>query len=356
MKWLALAGGPVAGVVVFLLIFSGYSPPPIVVTDALAPGGEYAPSALAKSDIPADVLAIYQAAARTCPGMDWAILAAIGKIETNHGRSTLPGVHSGQNSAGAMGPMQFLQGTWNAYKTATPGHIIPNVYDIADAIYSAAKMLCHDGAAIGLPPPPKSAVAAWKKLHDAIWAYNHADWYVNQVEAQADSYRGAWVASITPVAAVTAAGITSGNPLGPDCPHPPISQGFGPSTLQGEPAAHGYAHFHTGIDLACPFGTPIREIGAPGILTLNPAGPQNGFGNEPVVETRTTSGDHYFVRYGHLDAFGPGLHSGQAVKPGDLLGYEGCTGYCTGPHLHFEVDSGSLSVAASIDPRSWLAL
>src|SRR5207302_8268223 len=119
--------------------------------------------------------AIYQAAARTCLGMDWAILAAIGKIESDHGRSTKPGVHSGQNFAGAMGPMQFLQGTWNANKVAAPGHVIPNVYDIADAIYSAAKYLCHNGAGIGLPLSPQSDVAAWKRLRDAIFAYNPAD-------------------------------------------------------------------------------------------------------------------------------------------------------------------------------------
>ncbi len=349
MRWLAIAAAPVAGVGVFLLLLSGYSPPPVVM-DVLAGSGEYAPSDLAKQDIPADVLAIYQAAARTCPGLDWAVLAGIGKIETNHGRSTLPGVHSGQNSAGAMGPMQFVQGTWDANKVAAPGHIIPNVYDIADAIYSAAKYLCSNGAGAGLPTPDA------RKLHDAISHYNHSEQYVSDVLAQAARYRGAWSAATTPVAAVTAAGITPGNPLGPDCPHPPITQGFGPSTLLGEPNAHGFAHFHTGIDLGCPFGTPIREIGAPGIVTLNPAAQSGGFGNEPVVEIRTTSGGHYFVRYGHLDAFAPGLRSGQAVKPGDLLGYEGCTGYCTGPHLHFGVDSGSLSVTASIDPRSWLAL
>jgi hypothetical protein len=351
----ALVASPMAGVAVFLIVLSGYSPPPVVL-DTLAAAGEYAPNALAESDIPADVLPTYQAGARTCPGMDWAILAAIGKIESNHGRSTLPGVHAGQNSAGAMGPMQFLQGTWKSYKTAAPGHSLPNVYDIADAIYSAAKYLCSNGAGIGLPLPPKSDTPAWKKLHDAIWLYNNADWYVNQVAAQADSYRGAWVAATTAVAAVTAAGIAPGNPLGPDCPHPPISQGFEPSMLQVEPAAHGYAHFHTGYDLACPFGTPIHEIGASGVVTLNDVAQSGGFGNEPVVEIRTTSGGHYFVRYGHLDAFAPGLRSGMTVKPGDLLGYEGSTGYSTGPHLHFEIDSGSLSVQTSIDPHSWLVL
>jgi len=73
------------------------------------------PSASALSDIPADYLALYQAAALSCPGLDWSVLAAIGKVETDHGRSTLPGIHSGHNSAGAEGPMQFLPATFAGY-------------------------------------------------------------------------------------------------------------------------------------------------------------------------------------------------------------------------------------------------
>lgn len=49
-----------------------------------------APSPQAIADIPANYLALYQDAARVCPGLHWSILAAIGKVESNHGRSTLP--------------------------------------------------------------------------------------------------------------------------------------------------------------------------------------------------------------------------------------------------------------------------
>lgn len=63
--------------------------------------GSSQPSATALSDIPADYLALYREAAGVCPGLDWTTLAAIGKIETDHGRSTLPGVSNGENSAGA---------------------------------------------------------------------------------------------------------------------------------------------------------------------------------------------------------------------------------------------------------------
>ncbi len=65
------------------------------------------PSATAVMDIPANYLALYEAAADTCPGLPWQVLAGVGKEESNHGRSTLPGVSSGENFAGAGGPMQI---------------------------------------------------------------------------------------------------------------------------------------------------------------------------------------------------------------------------------------------------------
>lgn len=64
-------------------------------------GEDSQPSPTALSDIPADYLALYRAAATVCPGLSWSVPAAIGKVETNHGRSTLPGVHDGENSKGA---------------------------------------------------------------------------------------------------------------------------------------------------------------------------------------------------------------------------------------------------------------
>jgi hypothetical protein len=60
------------------------------------------PSRTAMQDIPPEQFALYDQAAATCPGLDWTILAAIGKIESDHGRSTDPGVHRGHNHKGAM--------------------------------------------------------------------------------------------------------------------------------------------------------------------------------------------------------------------------------------------------------------
>lgn len=136
------------------------------------------PSQDAIADIPGNYLALYQQAANVCPGLDWSILAAIGKIETDHGRSTLPGVSNGENSAGAGGPMQFLESTFDSIVARQPlplgGANPPSRYNPHDAIYAAAYYLCESGAP--------------KHIRDAIFAYNHADWYVSEVLAQAAKY------------------------------------------------------------------------------------------------------------------------------------------------------------------------
>ena len=63
-------------------------------------GGGSPPSATATGSIPTAMLALYQQAALTCPGLPWTILAAVGTIESDNDQSTLPGVHSGLNAAG----------------------------------------------------------------------------------------------------------------------------------------------------------------------------------------------------------------------------------------------------------------
>ena len=87
---------------------------------SLLGGGDAAPSATATSDIPPAMLALYQEAAATCPGLPWTVLAAIGTVESDNDQSTLPGVHSGANSAGAEGPMQFEPATFAAIRHPCP--------------------------------------------------------------------------------------------------------------------------------------------------------------------------------------------------------------------------------------------
>jgi hypothetical protein len=136
------------------------------------------PSALARTSIPADYLAWYISAAQTCQGLRWPVLAGIGKVESDHGQSDLPGVHAGANTAGAEGPMQFLPATFGEFAVdADPAQPV-SPYDPADAIYTAARMLCADGARGGSPAG----------IDRAIFAYNHAGWYVTEVLSWAARY------------------------------------------------------------------------------------------------------------------------------------------------------------------------
>jgi cell wall-associated NlpC family hydrolase len=140
------------------------------------------------------MLALYQQAAVTCPGLPWTVLAAIGTVESANGTSTLPGVKSGQNFAGAMGPLQMLGPTFAAYDQPVPpgGADPPSPYDPVDAVYAAARMLCADGAANGA------------NLSASVFAYNHSQSYVAEVLALASSYSQTQAQT---VAAGTAGGI-----------------------------------------------------------------------------------------------------------------------------------------------------
>jgi cell wall-associated NlpC family hydrolase len=138
------------------------------------------PSAQAQRDIPAAYLPLYQAAADSCPGLPWSVLAAIGKVESNHGRSTAPGVTTGANFAGAAGPMQIGIGgkagnTFAGYAVDADGGGA-DVYNPADAVFTAANYLCRNGAERGAD------------VAKAVFAYNHADWYVTKVLAVASGY------------------------------------------------------------------------------------------------------------------------------------------------------------------------
>ncbi|WP_291427835.1 peptidoglycan DD-metalloendopeptidase family protein [Deinococcus sp.] len=91
--------------------------------------------------------------------------------------------------------------------------------------------------------------------------------------------------------------------------------------------------FHGGVDFAAPYGTPIYAATA-GTVTESRYG---AFG----LNVYTTDGDSTVI-YGHMSR--TAVSSGQRVNQGQLLGYIGCTGLCTGPHLHFEVRIGGRPV------------
>ena len=86
---------------------------------------------------------------------------------------------------------------------------------------------------------------------------------------------------------------------------------------------------HRGVDYAAPTGTPVRAAGEGRVRYV---GRQGGYGN--VIELEHGSG--VVTVYGHLSRFAKGLHRGQRVELGKVIGYVGSTGLATGPHLHYE--------------------
>jgi peptidoglycan DL-endopeptidase CwlO len=154
------------------------------------PGTQPTASTEASDSIPASYLALFQQIGEQY-GVPWVILAGIGKVESDDGRSNLPGVHSGANAFGAAGPMQIGIGgaagnQWggapvhpaseqvDGVATDADGGPDASVYDPADAIAGAAKYLLEHG----VQDDPAAA----------IFAYNHSEAYVQLVLSYAAQY------------------------------------------------------------------------------------------------------------------------------------------------------------------------
>jgi hypothetical protein len=103
-------------------------------------------------------------------GVPWEVLAAINAIESDYGRDL------NTSSAGAVGWMQFEPSTWHEWGVAADGHSVPNPYDPRDAIFSAARYL--------------AAAGAGTNVAEAVYAYNHAGWYVSEVLSRASAIAG----------------------------------------------------------------------------------------------------------------------------------------------------------------------
>ncbi|MFC4058343.1 C40 family peptidase [Planomonospora corallina] len=175
---------------------------PTIIGGGLADCEETAQAAgeseTALDDIPPEYLELYREHGEKV-GVQWNVLAGIGKRETDHGRSTLPGVRSGTNHAGAAGPMQFLISTWggkakikipsefNGYASDGDGDGWADVYNPADAILGAAKMIKRNGAP--------------EDVRRALFVYNRAWWYVDQVMEIAERYAADGAVAVPPEAA-----------------------------------------------------------------------------------------------------------------------------------------------------------
>jgi murein DD-endopeptidase MepM/ murein hydrolase activator NlpD len=105
----------------------------------------------------------------------------------------------------------------------------------------------------------------------------------------------------------------------------PIASGFGPRDIGA-----GY-EYHPGIDIAVAEGTPIRAAATGTVALQQSEAESGGYGNYTCID----HGGGLSTCYAHQSSFSVSL--GQSVSQGEVIGYTGCTGYCLGPHLHFEV-------------------
>lgn len=192
-----LAGGLVAALlcmpVAVVAVFTG--------TTAAPPG---APSERALAEIPADLLTVYRAAAVTCPGLPWSVLAAVGWVESRHaggradphsgavqppivgpaldGRAGTAAIRDPSQPDGrarALGPMQFLPATWQSWSVLAPDRppgADPDPHNAWDAIYTAGRFLCGGREQL-------------EDLNGALRRYNRSGAYVNEVRAKAAEYR-----------------------------------------------------------------------------------------------------------------------------------------------------------------------
>ncbi|MDP9391545.1 MAG: lytic transglycosylase domain-containing protein, partial [Actinomycetota bacterium] len=187
------------------------------------------------------VAAARMAGAKPSCGIDWSLLAGIGRVESNHGRyggavlspdgtaspkilgPALDGgqfAYIGDSDGGrwdgdtrydrAMGPMQFIPSTWRAYAIDTDGNGTPDPFNINDAALAAANYVCTAGGDLRTDAGQRRAV----------FAYNHSDSYVAQVLALARTY-----ASGVPVADLPIVGNTTGAVPAPDWTGIPAAPG-----------------------------------------------------------------------------------------------------------------------------------
>jgi murein DD-endopeptidase MepM/ murein hydrolase activator NlpD len=140
---------------------------PNVAGTVAVPSSIMSPPAAPQQLSQSALLALWQRAGAAYD-VPWQVLGAINKIESNFGRNM------GPSSAGAIGWMQFMPDTWYRWGVDADGDGVADPWNPSDAVFSAARYLAAAGGA--------------SDISRAVYAYNHAEWYVNEVLGLANLY------------------------------------------------------------------------------------------------------------------------------------------------------------------------
>ncbi len=316
-----------------MLFAAGPSCPSVAkAAKAITTAAQPPASAAGQASIPADYLKLYQQTGHSY-GIPWVILAGIGEVETNHGRTTLPGVHSGANAFGAAGPMQIGIGgaagdAWGGAPVHPASQQVPgvaidangdgiaSVYQPADAIAGAARYLLAHGVQ--------------SNVSGAIFAYNHLVSYVQSVLHWAAVYsQGGFTvaaAASTSSGIVTAAQCLTSGTVG--------GAGGGPSTGQIPNQAVASVIAYARAQLGKPYlwgGTGPDAFDCSGLVMM--AYRATG------IDIPRTSQEQW--------VWGPRVAPGHE-QPGDLAFFAGADGTVTSPgHVGLVIGHGLMIEAYS---------
>ncbi|MDY7106808.1 MAG: peptidoglycan DD-metalloendopeptidase family protein [Actinomycetota bacterium] len=303
------------------------------------------PSEEAVADIPPILLQLFRDEAQRCEGLPWTVMAAISKVESNHGRyggatigadgvarPLIIGIaldgHNGTARIAdtdngrwdrdlvwdrAVGPFQFIPASWQIFGSDGNGDGVADPHNVYDAVPAMRRHLCPDGRIVN--------------VNAAILAYNHSQDYVDAVLEWAQTYTGKRFSAIQPIAGYAL-------PVSPE--------------LVDDSRLTRPHHDYPAWDLGLSVGTPVYAMTAGTITMASTAGI---YPNDPnrCGNTVTLAGiDGATYTYCHLSQLA--VHVGRIVGAGTLIGLSGGqpgapgAGNTTDPHLHLGIRINDTSV------------